>query len=125
MNNIKCIIEGCNSVFTTPEPVAAVCNFICKNHDIKTQAQASKRVFNERTDLEHQRVTFQPKQFDPDLSLASSPEGTSHIKRQGSNTRYSPPAPKTGWTGLDDGLPGDDPTAEEDRLIEWIDGQKN
>jgi hypothetical protein len=68
MNTLKCGIGDCPSVFETEDALSPKARYVCKLH-----SQIEQRIF------------FQEHQFDKDLRIAKSPQGTSHIPRQGSN----------------------------------------
>lgn len=60
---------GCEETFTTHEGVSSDVRFLCRYH---TKAAPDEE-------------RFQRYQFDPDLKKARKPQGTNHIKRQGSD----------------------------------------
>lgn len=68
---IHCSTEGCASTFEVAEGLAANgATFSCRNH---TQTTGKK-------------VRFQSHQFDKGMRRAAHPVGTTHIRRQGSET---------------------------------------
>ena len=72
MNTVKCGIGDCPSVFQTDEAVSPNARYTCKLH----------------TKVE-QTVFFQDTQFDKGLKFSRKPQGTSHIKNQGSEIMNS------------------------------------
>lgn len=79
MNQVKCGVGECPSVFKTEEPLSPNVRYVCRLH----------------TKVE-QRVFFQESQFDKSLARAGKPTGTAHIQRQG----WSPfiPAEAENWS---------------------------
>ncbi len=67
VNAIKCGIGDCPSVFQTEEALSPNARYVCRLHS-KTE----------------QTVFFQDAQFDKGLKMAKKPQGTTHIKNQGS-----------------------------------------
>lgn len=67
MNELKCRVENCQSVFQTEDQFAPGAKYTCRNHMPKIK----------------QDVFFQRRQFDKDLKQGRKPAGTSHVQRQG------------------------------------------
>ena len=82
---IKCQIEGCQSEFKNPEPLAPGCRYICSKHTRAEQWKAVGREQNERKDTLDTTVRFQDCQFDKDLKRGRRAIETEHIAHQGSD----------------------------------------
>jgi len=64
MNELRCTIEGCTTVFKTEEPISINARYICSKHDRATQVRAAGRVFNPDADFRDAEVKFQDHAFD-------------------------------------------------------------
>lgn len=72
MNIVKCVIECCNEVFHTEEPVSPSVRFICKNHPRSAQVKAVGRVFDPIKDTKDSDIHFQDQQFESSDRSAES-----------------------------------------------------
>lgn len=70
MNTIKCSTPECVNVFSTTEDLHPQATYQCRLHTAKAP----------------DKTRFQDSQFAKNLRRASKPIGTTHIKRQGSET---------------------------------------
>jgi len=59
MNQIKCTMKGCDSVFETNEPVSPKARFICKKHNRRTVLKRLGRKFTEGVDDADAQIKFQ------------------------------------------------------------------
>lgn len=67
MNQIKCTMKGCDSVFPTNEPVSPRARFICRKHNRRAVLRKLGRKFQEGVDDADKKVTFQAYAFDKRL----------------------------------------------------------
>ena len=67
MNQIKCAMKDCDSVFETNEPVSPSARFICKNHNRRSVLRKLGRKFTEGVDDADVQVHFQAYAHDKNL----------------------------------------------------------
>jgi len=82
MNEIKCRIKGCPSVFRTEEPVSPKAKYSCNGrgadgfpipgHTRKDLVEAAGRIYDGKKDNRDAEVKFQDHQFDDSLSFGGS-----------------------------------------------------
>ena len=78
MNEVKCKIKDCPSVFRTEDPVSAFVSYICSGrgqdgypipgHTRRELVEASGRIYDKKKDNADIAVAFQSIQFDPELA---------------------------------------------------------
>ena len=91
MPTVQCAVEEkgvrCGTVVTVAEAVTEGARFICKNHPRTVQVRAAGRKYDPGKDEADSKLRLQNYQFDPDMTRAGKPIGTSHIPNTGKHNR--------------------------------------